>query len=68
MSSPAEVLRRGVEKSSKLGEALSSMVDHALSREKLELATRVVARCLFAVVTGRRESCQRPLPPSACWN
>ena len=56
--SPAQILLQEVSQSSELGKAVSRMVEHVLKREKLEMATKVVARCLQAVFSGRRESCQ----------
>ena len=56
--SPAQILLQEVGQSSELGKAVSRMVEHALKREKLEMATKVVARCLQAVFSGRSESCQ----------
>ena len=46
--SPVRTLVREVCQPSTLGRALSAMVEHALRREKLELAIKVVARCLLA--------------------
>ena len=40
-------------------ELVAEMTVHALKREKLELACRVLARVLQAVISGRRESCQK---------
>ena len=56
--SPAKVLLQEVGQSSGLGKVVASLVEHALQREKLEMAAKVVARVLLAVMTGRRESCQ----------
>ena len=42
---------------SKLGSALDSILHTALSREKLELSVRAVARVVSAIISGRQESC-----------
>ena len=60
--SPVSAIIQEVGRPSELGQALSRMVVHALRREKLELATRALARCLQAVVSGRRESCEKNPP------
>ena len=44
---------------SKLGVAIQGMVEQALSREKLELAVRTLARVVQAVLTGDRVACAR---------
>ena len=46
-SSPVRVIVQEIAQPSGLGRALSAMVEHALKREKLEMATKVVARCCW---------------------
>ena len=58
-SSPVKILEQEVGGPSELGQAVARMTVHALKREKLELATRVLARVLQAVMSGRRESCEK---------
>ena len=43
----------------KLSKSIQGMCERALSREKLELTTRALARALQGILTGRREACQR---------
>ena len=57
---PAESVLREVGTGSKLGEAIENMAACALTREKLEVTTRALARALGAILSGNRESCQRP--------
>ena len=45
-----------------LGRVLRALGEQVLSREKLEVSVRVLARVLVAVITGRREACSRDPP------
>ena len=45
-----------------LGRVLRALGGQVLSREKLEVSVRVLARVLVAAVTGRREACARDPP------
>ena len=52
------MIYKAVEEDSRLGESLSSLVERCLSREKLELAMRCLARVLCAVLGGDRKLCR----------
>ena len=66
--SPLKILLQEVGKSSELGKAVSRMVEHALKREKLELATRVVARCLHRRGLWEKRIVPEDTPCQVCWN
>ena len=59
-SNPVQLLRGEVGSESQLGQVTTKMGQVVLQREKLEMATRALARALQAVVTGSREACRRP--------
>ena len=56
---PLERLLEEASSKSKLGKSVQSLCEQVLTREKLELAVRVLARVLQAVLNGRREACRR---------
>ena len=60
-ASPNPVVRviQEVASSSKLAGFLQKLCARVLTREKLELAVRVLARVLVAMVAGRREAIER---------
>ena len=53
----ARIIYVCLEKEDKLGAAVETLVQESLSREKLELSIRSLARVLRAVVQGERRSC-----------
>ena len=55
----ASMMYAGLERQTKLGGTLENMVKDCLSREKLELSVRSLARVLKAVVQGEREACRQ---------
>ena len=57
---PLRIMVEQVCMDTKLGSALRQMANEALTREKLEMLTRALARALQAVVAGDREVCRKP--------
>ena len=57
-----EVLYQAVASQGKLGKVVQVMAHQVLGREKLEMAVRVFARVLGAMLSGRRSSCTREPP------
>ena len=61
-------IQTGIWKETLLGTTIAQMASEALSREKLELATRSFARVLQAMVGKRRELCaKQPSPRMLEW-
>ena len=60
MQEPLQILVDQVGMETKLGVALRQMAKEALTREKLEMLTRALARALQAVLAGDREVCRKP--------
>ena len=59
LSNPVTRLVEEVSNESTLGIAIKTMSTHALTREKLELSVRSLARALTAVLVGDRDACRR---------
>ena len=57
--SPIKTLLEAAGSDSELGVASTMLCNQALKREKLELTTRVLTRCLQAVLAGDREACRK---------
>ena len=57
---PAKKMIQAAQSESNLGKTIQSMVGMVLKREKLELAIRVLARVLQAVIQGDWAACSRP--------
>ena len=56
------VLTRAAGQDNALGKVLRELAACVLTREKLELSVRVLARVLMAAITGRRDACRREPP------
>ena len=58
---PVETMVSAVATNSKLGNTLEAIAVQALTREKLEVTFRVLARVLHAILSGDRMSCRESL-------